>query len=204
MAVNTKPKIRIVESQREAAVDLINEDGCRVIFAKRWLLPDTADRYRDHLKDNIEWIERKSMANNPNTRRIYSCGQMIYDDVKVEFGEWTPLLEEVKQRLELEMNTPINSCLLNEYRDGSSYISWHQDKEIGGPNKVVVTISLGGPREFYLRHVHDKDRKVKVHMESGDCLVMTGETQRLWQHCVPKRAHADYRISMTYRYLVMP
>jgi alkylated DNA repair dioxygenase AlkB len=41
---------------------------------------------------------------------------------------------------------------------------------------------------------------VKLEQTTGDLLVMGGSCQRTWQHCVPKVAHAEPRISVTFRH----
>ncbi|TVU11617.1 hypothetical protein EJB05_45212, partial [Eragrostis curvula] len=111
-----------------------------------------------------------------------------------------------------------NSLLLNRYKTGSDYVSWHADDEpLYGPTPEIASVSLGCEREFLLRK---KPTKLQVVSGSGECtkrlkvtqqqhsfllkhgslLVMKGYTQRDWQHSVPKRAKASSpRINLTFR-----
>eukprot|EP00122_Pirum_gemmata_P010162 Pgem_evm1s9394 len=50
-------------------------------------------------------------------------------------------------------------------------------------NKKIVTVSLGGPRAFYLYHNITKEKK-RILLEEGSYLMMAGKTQEYWQHCV--------------------
>eukprot|EP01137_Pigoraptor_chileana_P004986 Opistho-2@2763 len=101
------------------------------------------------------------------------------------------------------MGTTFNSCLLNEYRNGSQYIGFHADDEKDlGENRMVATVSLGGARDFVLKPKKSEGEKTtKILLESGSLVVMAGECQRLYHHSIPKRASAEYRVSLTFRRL---
>jgi DNA oxidative demethylase len=45
-----------------------------------------------------------------------------------------------------------NSLVLNRYKDGSDYVSWHSDDEpLYGPTPEIASITFGCEREFMLR-----------------------------------------------------
>lgn len=100
-------------------------------------------------------------------------------------------------------NAQYNFCLVNYYADGRDSISYHSDGErFLGPNPCIASLSLGGSRDFVLRHVDYKARDIPVQkftLISGDMVVMRGTTQHKWQHSIPKRARADGRINITFR-----
>lgn len=105
-----------------------------------------------------------------------------------------------KQGLEQLIDHPFNSCIANEYATGDEYISFHNDKQIEGPRKAVVTVSLGGTRTFYMKH-NATGKEIPILLHSGDILVMEGETQRYWTHGIKKERGVAKRISLTYRYV---
>ena len=83
-------------------------------------------------------------------------------------------------------------------------MAWHGDKirsDIEEP--IVVLVSLGEPRKFLLRR-KGGGRSTAFHLGRGDLLVTGGRTQREWEHCVPKVAHAGPRISLAFRYGMDP
>jgi alkylated DNA repair dioxygenase AlkB len=92
----------------------------------------------------------------------------------------------------------------NLYRDGHDSVAWHGDRVARDRSEAVVAIvSLGGRRRFLLRPTGG-GRSVRFDLGSGDLLVMGGSCQRTWQHTVPKAAHADPRISVTFRHAYEP
>jgi alkylated DNA repair dioxygenase AlkB len=96
-----------------------------------------------------------------------------------------------------------NFALVNYYATGSDSISFHSDSEhFLGPEPCVASISLGGAREFQLRHVKYKELSLpteKFTLHDGDMVVMRGRTQHDWQHSIPKRKSAEGRINITFR-----
>ena len=86
------------------------------------------------------------------------------------------------------------------YRDGRDSVAWHGDRiprEIVEP--IVAIISLGGPRTLRLRPKGGGTSRPFV-LHSGDLVVMGGTSQRTWEHCVPKTAHALPRVSIQFRH----
>ena len=54
-----------------------------------------------------------------------------------------------------------------------------------------------------LRCNADRTKKLRYPLGAGDVLVMSGSTQDLWTHSIPKRANADLpRINLTFRKVV--
>lgn len=86
------------------------------------------------------------------------------------------------------------------YADGKDSISYHSDDEsFLGPEPTIASISLGGSRDFYLKHKEDKEKQEKFVLDDGDLLIMRGKTQEKWLHAIPKRARAQPRINLTFR-----
>jgi alkylated DNA repair dioxygenase AlkB len=111
-----------------------------------------------------------------------------------------PVLEEIRLLLSDRYGREFDSVGFNLYRDGSDSVAWHGDridKEIDRP--VVALVCLGEPRGFLLRPKGGGGSR-SFFLGRGDLLVTGGETQRAWEHSVPKVAQAGPRISVAYRH----
>jgi len=125
-----------------------------------------------------------------------------YSNHTMKAHPWNPLLLDIKRLIEEKTGDSFNSVLVNYYRDGRDSNGWHSDDEPElGKNPIIASLSLGAARDFHLRHKKRKDLKHKMRLEHGSLLMMRGETQHYWQHQIPKRAHANGRINLTFRTL---
>jgi alkylated DNA repair dioxygenase AlkB len=128
-----------------------------------------------------------------------------YSGQTLEPLPWTPLLLDVKARVDAAAQTEFNSVLLNLYRNGRDSNGWHQDNEPElGHNPVIASVSLGAVRRFQLRHKTRKDLpKLELDLPHGSLLVMAGPTQHYWQHQIPKTAKSvAERINLTFRVIL--
>ena len=110
----------------------------------------------------------------------------------------------IKNTIEKLVGCRFHYVLINYYRDKRDSIAWHSDTEaISRCKNVVASVSLGGPREFLFRHKHWKKKGIPMKeflLSSGCLLVMKDDTQRMWQHSVPKsRKRVNPRINLTFR-----
>ncbi len=98
-------------------------------------------------------------------------------------SEW---LEDARASLSAHYGVRFDSLGINLYRDGTDSVAWHRDRipsEIADP--VVALVSLGEPRKFLLRP-QGGGRSQAFRLGQGDLLVTGGQTQRRFEHCVPK------------------
>jgi alkylated DNA repair dioxygenase AlkB len=116
---------------------------------------------------------------------------------------WSAELAELKSQVEQATGARFNSVLANYYRNGRDSMGWHADDEPElGDTPVIASISLGAERDFVLRY---RDKRagianIKVPLPSGSLLLMSGTTQRYWQHALPKRGRVqDARVNLTFR-----
>lgn len=95
-----------------------------------------------------------------------------------------------------------NSVLANYYRDGRDSVAWHADDETElGKHPTIASISLGGSRRFGIKYKSSKATQY-VTLEHGDLLVMSGDAQRDYLHCVPKTsAFVAARLNLTFRHI---
>lgn len=123
-----------------------------------------------------------------------------YSHSKLIVEPWPDVLLAMRKRLERHLNQPLNSLLVNYYRDGNDTMGWHSDDEAElGHQPTIVCISLGAERVLKLKHkASNKDTNLKLH--SGSCLIMSGNSQRDYQHAIAKQTTlAHPRISLTFR-----
>jgi len=159
------------------------------------LLQNAIDVDFKHLRSEIAWKHEKihlfgrhilqprltAWYGDPGTTYVYS-------GLHNEPLAWTETLLEIKQQVEQHTTCNFNSVLLNLYRDGQDSMGWHQDNEPElGEQPCIASLSLGETRTFQMRHKFDKSlNKLDFVLSNGTLLIMSGSTQRYWQHQVPK------------------
>jgi alkylated DNA repair dioxygenase AlkB len=124
-----------------------------------------------------------------------------YSGITLMPNPWNPMLNWLRDQLELLCDIRFNSVLLNWYRNGQDYISWHTDaeKELG-KNPVIASVNFGATRRFLLRRQDNHAEKIELPLDHGSVLIMSGALQHYWQHSVPKQAKVhESRINMTFR-----
>lgn len=119
---------------------------------------------------------------------------------------WTPLLDEIRQRVVTAVGQPLNAVLLNYYRDGQDSMGWHSDAEAElGRNPLIASLNLGGARRFDLRRIGGSRIEHSLELQHGSLLVMRGPTQHHWQHQVAKtRRSCTPRLNLTFRLIRFP
>ena len=118
---------------------------------------------------------------------------------------WTDSVFHVKhhieeQLLKIGIHANFNSCLLNYYPSGDDGMGYHADdeKELGH-QPIIASLSLGATRKFVFKHKKTQD-KVELYLESGQLIVMHGDTQEYWKHTIAKtKTVSEGRISLTFR-----
>ena len=115
---------------------------------------------------------------------------------------WTPELADLKVRIEQASGWPSNAVLLNLYRGPSDSMGWHADDE-SDMRPDIASLSLGATRTFQLRRKSPPNDIVSMRLASGSLLLMSGETQRQWQHRVPKEPATGERINLTFRQVLL-
>ena len=121
---------------------------------------------------------------------------------------WSDIVFHVKQKIEqalaeVGVTANFNTCLLNYYPSGADGMGYHADdeKELGH-QPVIASLSLGATRKFVFKHKKTQD-KVELYLESGQLVVMHGDTQNFWKHTITKTKTVDAgRISLTFRHML--
>ena len=182
------------------------EDGL-LLHHEHWLPPEAAAAAFADLRAETPWrAEHIRIAGRliPVPRRTAWYGDpgatYVYSGIRNEPLPWTPLLTKLRDAVIAAAGAPLNSVLINHYRDGRDSMGWHADNEPElGQDPVIASLSLGAPRRFVLRHATQKGRSMAFMLGDGALLVMAGATQHHYRHAVPKTAEAGERINLTFR-----
>ncbi|MEM9383940.1 MAG: alpha-ketoglutarate-dependent dioxygenase AlkB [Pseudomonadota bacterium] len=179
-----------------------------------------ADRWFEELRETVPWTQPQVRVygrwhRTPRLTAWVAEGarSYMYSGVEHPSAPWTPTLEAVREEVERASSHRFNSVLLNLYRSGADSVGWHSDDEaVLGDRPVIGSLSLGAPRRFRFRPhakfgppltaLPDAQRpRCELLLEHGSLLVMEGETQRRWQHCLPRGRASQSRINLTFRWL---
>ena len=184
-----------------------------VSWHRHWLPRDAADRIQRTLRDDVPWeVHRIRMFGRQVDSPRLSCwmgdpaARYRYSGTEFVPQPWHPALLPLRDQLTAFCGHAFNSVLLNRYRDGDDGMGWHSDNEPElGPAPVIASVSLGAPRRFLLRRRDDHAKKAEVLLDHGDLLVMGGQTQRHYQHSLPKSARLlAERLNLTFRWITAP
>ncbi|KAL7201601.1 hypothetical protein ACSBR1_033320 [Camellia fascicularis] len=134
------------------------------------------------------------------------------------WDDFPPLADILNAVQEALPGSKFNSLVLNRYKGGDDYVSWHSDDDkLYGPTPEIASVSFGCDRQFLLKkkprkrvkcepgtkQLKKSNHSVLQHsfmLKHGSLFVMRGYTQRDWLHSVPKRAKAGAtRINLTFR-----
>ena len=130
-----------------------------------------------------------------------------YSGLSLEPEPWTPLLAQLRRRVEAVTGLEFNSVLLNYYRDQHDCMGMHSDDERElGPRPAIASLSLGASRDLVLRHRTRKDlESPRLALDSGSLLLMQGTTQQHWRHGINRLKKAcGPRLNLTFRRVLPP
>lgn len=185
----------------------IDLPDAKLEFTADFLSAKVAEQFYHRLLAETEWSQEDItvFGRTYKTPRL-SCWMgdegtdYSYSHMTMQPMPWSNLVKEIKSAVEVGTGHSYNSVLINYYRDGRDSNGWHSDDELElGSQPVIASLSLGGARDFKLRHKFHKELKHNILLTPGSLLLMQGDTQKYWQHHVPKRAKADGRINLTFR-----
>lgn len=188
----------------------LEDDGIDVIYDADFIDPKDADRLFAILKTQIDW--QRAVIQTPGGPK--TVPRMIswhadpgltysYSGLKHSWQPWTEAMLEIKQALESRLDFAFNGCLANFYENERDSISMHSDDEVDlDAQAPIASVSLGAVREFVLKHKETKARHV-IPLEHGSLVVMSGKTQDVSQHGIPKaKRSCGPRINLTFRRMV--
>jgi len=153
----------------------------------------------DFRQNYIQLYGRKAI---PRLEAWYGSWDYPYSNgVVLKAAPMPDYLQAVIDRIKACGFGEFNAVLINRYRSGSDYISWHSDDDYGDPEPTIPSLTLGEARPFKLRSPADKRSVVEYVPEHGSLLIMRGKTNADWEHMVPKTAkEVGERINLTFRF----
>jgi alkylated DNA repair dioxygenase AlkB len=156
-----------------------------------------SDQAFEELLRDIAWSQRRRwMYDRPVDEPRLTSWQELDERGALRLG-W---LESARASLSARYGVRFDSLGINLYRDGTDSVAWHRDRipsEIVDP--VVALVSLGEPRNFLLRP-QGGGQSQAFRLGQGDLLVTGGQTQRRFEHSVPKVKSAGARLSLAFRH----
>ncbi|MGZ5026524.1 MAG: alpha-ketoglutarate-dependent dioxygenase AlkB family protein [Methylobacter sp.] len=126
-----------------------------------------------------------------------------YSNNLLQTRPWTPLLSEIRARIEARLNYVFNSVLVNQYRNGNDSFGWHSDNEPElGEQPFIASLTFGAEDQFEFRHKKSSEHG-RVLLRSGTLLIMQPNFQHHWLHSVSLDENVlEGRINLTFRKVV--
>lgn len=190
---------------------LIDLPDAHIRYQPKWVDAQRADHWLQQLSQQTPWTQPqiklygrsiavpRLVAWYGDTGAAYRYSGLVHDPLP-----WTPLLTDIRKRVEQEIGEPLNGVLLNFYRNGQDAMGWHSDDEPElGVQPLVVSLNLGATRRFDFRRKGASRIEYSLELEHGSLLVMSGPTQHHWQHQIARtRKVATPRINLTFRQII--
>lgn len=190
-------------------LDALPIPGAEIQFMHHLFSAEESDRIFAELLQTIEWrqdeifIYGKKMLQPRLTAWYGDDGTYYrYSGLPLVPRPWTPLLLQLKKRVEDVTASCYNSVLLNLYRDGNDSVGWHSDNESElGREPIIASVSFGQARTFQLKpKKRTGEPSTRIELTHGSLMVMRGATQRNFVHAVLKSSKVDRpRINLTFR-----
>lgn len=187
-------------------IQLLPFDGSAILY-RDFITVDRANQIFSALYSETKWEEHdlvlfgKRIA-EPRLSTWHSEADITYrysGSLRTP-QPWTDLLKSLRDECAVKTGAQFNAVFANLYRDGSDGVGWHADNEAcNGPEPTIASLSFGASRRFDLRHRESK-QTVSTQLDNGSLLVMSGLSQHLWVHQVPRTKRIDQpRINLTFR-----
>ena len=194
-------------------METISIPGAEIHYEKNFLPAAEATRLFNVLHEKCAWERRKTSFQSavPRDEAYYGDPGTNYTYSRREYKPlgWIPELLSLKARVERATpasayanlglpKLPYNAVLCNLYRNGNDSVGWHADAEPEmGP--VIASVSLGAQRLFRFK-ARNGTVVFAERLPHGSLFIMAGQTQRNFQHEVPKEPRViQPRINLTFR-----
>lgn len=164
-----------------------------------WTVKNTS-HHIEQIKKRIPLVQFKNTS-----RLVCSLGRdYAYSKqttVAHSFNLYPPIYQ-LMLKLNKELNTNFNSCLINYYPANTSVgIGTHKDDESSLISNIVASVSLGQEVPFVLKDTYKgiPNESIEVILKDGDVFVMAENCQKYYFHSIPYNKYPTERISLTFR-----
>lgn len=187
--------------------NLIQQDGELYLHAD-FISPNIAKQYTQSLIEETPWQQRSItiFGKTVDQPRLVSWHAekgipYKYSGITMLPKPWPKTLLTIKHAVENKLGEKFNSAFLNLYRNGQDYMGWHRDNEkLLGPEPYIASLSFGAQRKFKFKHISNTQLNYELMLNSGSLLVMGGNIQHHWKHCLPKALKVKQpRVNITFR-----
>ncbi len=191
---------------------LLDNDKGRLAYTPNFLAPEEAHQLYSYLSDNMLWLQEEirifgRWIMQPRLTSLYGDEGLSYTySGRTMYAQpWDEQLFIMKQRIEQYSGYTFNTVLGNWYRNGQDSMGYHADDEpVFGENPVVASLTLGAVRNFDLKMKDGTGEKIRLGLESGSLLMMSGALQHNYVHQLPKTAKVNEgRINLTFRRIII-
>ena len=185
----------------------LNLQDASIVIHRQYFSPLIASAYLKRLK-SVSWKQEELIVFGkkhlePRETAWYGDKEAsyTYSGLTHKPKPWIPVLDEIRNDVTAIARASFNSVLANRCRDGQDGVAWHADDEFElGENPVIGSVSFGQTRRFQLRHKYEPRAVVSLDLHHGDLMVMSGGTQKFWEHQIPKTKQSiTERINLTFR-----
>ena len=191
-------------------------DGLDLVYFPGFYTSKIADEYLEYLldleydspEDSQIMIYGKKMQ-IPRRQVAHGDSGITYrfSGNTVKARPWSQTLRNIKFHIDqftsfskVICDPGINFVLVNKYRNGKDVIGFHTDDEGDLKSTNIISLSFGASRTFRFRRISNKTEQYDIILNHGDLIIMRGDTNKLWQHSLPKRMKvSEPRVNLTYR-----
>jgi alkylated DNA repair dioxygenase AlkB len=180
--------------QADARVIVDDETGS-IVYYPAALTPEQSRRLFDDLIEIIPWRSERRMMYDREVDVPRLVARVPVDaDLPASLADIVPVVEQLA-------GAHFTSIGMNLYRDGRDSVAPHNDhiSELT-PNEPIALVSLGASRRMTIRSKAKPRRIFDLDLEPGSLLVMSYQTQRTYDHGIPKtKGEVGPRISLAFR-----
>jgi alkylated DNA repair dioxygenase AlkB len=178
------------------ALTLVDDTSGRITYTPDFVDSATAWAWFESLRSTVPWhAQRRRMYDRDVDVPRETAGFRL-DDPRMPAA-----LAQAARRTRDAIGAPFNSAGLNLYRDHRDSVAPHNDHlyEIVEGHPIAL-LSLGAVRRMTIRTKTRPRRTFDLDLEHGSLLVMSYQTQRNYDHGIPKsRVAIGPRISVAFR-----
>jgi alkylated DNA repair dioxygenase AlkB len=199
----------LFESQYDNTPTLLDMPDANLKYIPNFIAPTEAVSLMCSLQESLDWRQEQitlygKTHDVPRLQAWYGDEHAAYQysNLTMRPLPWNAVLRTLKQKCENASNSRFNSVLANLYRHGQDGMGRHADNEPElGQQPVIASLSFGEVRNLDFYHNKTKN-KVRLPLGNGSLLVMSGDTQKYWQHSIAKNKKTlAARINLTFRYI---
>lgn len=141
---------------------------------------------------------RRNVAYFSDTDQSYGISKQTPFEIKAQ--PLTPILRELLQEVNKELNDAYTGIIVNSYENGMDSIGAHSDNPNSNGLHGIATISLGASRTCEFRSKTDPSVCKQVELKHASMYRMSKKFQESWTHAIPPDPQiTSQRICLTFR-----